>query len=153
MKKQTKRQKKVCVVDAKELKQNEKCYEIKEDAIIRAIRKTKQLFNDFIRIFKKDFNIMKNYKLCVCKEHVVEYAEKRKKFERAMILYASFAGLLIMFFSAMPLIVGGTINISTIISSLVLGAIIILFGLFGYVAKPNISEKELKKLKESDKDG
>ena len=148
-----KKQKKVCVVDAKEIKRNEKCYEVKEDAIIRAIRKAKQLFNDAVKIFKKDFNIMKNYKLCVCKKHVVEYAEKRKRFERSMILYASFAGLLIMFFSAMPLIVSGTIKFSSILSSLVLGAIIILFGLFGYVAKVDISEEELKKLKESDKDG
>lgn len=66
--------------------QGKQCVPIREDNIIRAIRR-----------IKKAVGIAKMNELCVCDADLKTHAGRRKSFETSMIFAAAFAGLVLLF--------------------------------------------------------
>ena len=87
------RGKDVCIVDGKEIKRG---YKVKDDFVIRAIRK-----------LKKRFGMLRNNRLYVCEEHLEEYKKKRRNYERMAMIVLGLIGLLFAGAIILPLFSGG----------------------------------------------
>ncbi len=78
----------ICIVDGKEVK---KGHPVRDDIVLRGIRRA-----------KKWLGMYKGNKLVVCDEHLEEYLEKRRKFEKnAMVLGGVVAILIFLYFLAL----------------------------------------------------
>ncbi|MEM4367367.1 MAG: hypothetical protein QW035_04565 [Candidatus Anstonellales archaeon] len=122
-----------------------KCYPVEEDVVIKNLRKIKISLNEFIRGFYKDFNIVKGYSICICEDHLKEFEEKRKKFERTLAINVIIAVVIIMALTFFPLIFTLSLNITGFFGSLLLAVIIILMSLIYYT--PKASKEPIKEVK------
>ena len=100
---------------------------IREDFIIKSIRKVKQTVN-----------LATNNELYVCDDDMEEHKKKRKSFERSMIFFGVLAAAVVIL-----LLLSGRLDIFAIISAFVIGAFILLFSIvFKYA--PNIDENPVR---------
>ncbi len=109
----------VCWICEKEVPEGT---EIKVDTVIR-----------FIREMKRKLGILKGNDLVVCPAHLAAYAEKRKKFERNLVLYATGAVLLAVGIPIFPLLMGASFNPVVICFSFVLAAAVLGLSMLNYV--------------------
>ena len=112
---------------------------IKDDKVIR-----------FIRSIKKKLGILKGNELVVCEEHIDQYKEKRRRFEKNLVLYATAAVILAVGLPLIPLILGGGFQLQTVCFSFILGAMILALSILNYVpalgkAKEKAAPRKRKK--------
>lgn len=117
---------------------------IREDAIIRAIRK-----------IKERLGILQNNELVVSDEHLEEYKKKRSKFEKMAVIHVTVAAILIALLTFGPLLFGAPFNVMSILFALILGIMIAGLALLSYVpaiengeapSKPRTTNQIVKKL-------
>lgn len=95
---------------------------IKNDIMIR-----------FIREMKRKMGILKGNELVVCPTHLAAYSEKRKKFERNLVLYATAAVLIAIGLPIFPLLAGAEFNPVVIVFAILLAAAVFALSLLNYV--------------------
>ncbi|MBU0585964.1 hypothetical protein KJ780_00475 [Candidatus Micrarchaeota archaeon] len=122
---------KVCIVCTNEVQGN--AYPVKDDRIIKAIRKV-----------KATLGMAKNNELYVCEECFPKYEPKRKKFEKQMVYSIALAALIIVFVIGLQIISGG-LNLMIMFFGLLMGLGIILMAMLIYFT-PAL-EKEVEKQK------
>jgi hypothetical protein len=104
---------------------------LKNDVVIR-----------FIREWKRKLGILKGNELVVCPKHLALYAEKRKKFERNLVLYATAAVLIAVGLPVLPLLLGAPFQLTTICFSLLLAAMVLALSILNYVPALETGKKE-----------
>ena len=120
----------VCIVCQKDMA-GKKATPIREDFIIKSIRKVKQTVN-----------LATNNELYVCDDDMEEHKKKRKSFERSMIFFGVLAAAVVILLLG-TILLSGRLDIFAIISAFVIGAFILLFSIvFKYA--PNIDEGAIK---------
>jgi len=120
--------KKVCVVCRNEIKGE--AYRVKEDSAIR-----------FIRSIKTKLRIAQGNELFVCEKDYKKHIERRKGFEKELIIYTIIAAVVFVLLGFMPML-AGSFNIGAFLGALfVSGMILLLFVVFKYV--PAIEEKKV----------
>jgi len=111
---------KICIECEKNV-EGMKAVKIKEDNVIAAIRKIKRA----IRAAKEN-------DLYVCEEHVKQHIERRKSFQKALILFG-IAAVLIFILGLISMILSGNFNVIGFIAAVVISIFLILFAiLFKY---------------------
>lgn len=108
---------KKCVVCHMDLTSG-KAARVREDRVIR-----------FIRKIKKTLNIARNYDLYVCEADFEKNNEKRKKYEKDIIIFTIVAVFVTVILIILPLI-SGTLSIPLFLSSIILGIMIVGFAVF-----------------------
>ncbi|MEW5996651.1 MAG: hypothetical protein AB1657_03585 [Candidatus Micrarchaeota archaeon] len=103
---------------------------LKTDVVIR-----------FIREMKRKLGILKGNELVVCPEHLAKYAEKRKKFERNLVLYATGAVLIAIGLPILPLLAGAPFQPAAVCFSFLLGAMVLALSILNYVPALEAGEK------------
>ncbi|MDO8553642.1 MAG: hypothetical protein Q7S22_02450 [Candidatus Micrarchaeota archaeon] len=112
---------KKCIVCQKDIVSG-KAAKVREDRIIRGLRKIKQMFN-----------IARNFELYVCEEDFQKNTDKRKQYEKNVIVYTILAVCLFLVLVGLPLL-GGKFNILLLLSCALLSILVVLFALlFKYV--------------------
>ncbi|MFP3950180.1 MAG: hypothetical protein ACLFUZ_03775 [Candidatus Micrarchaeia archaeon] len=111
----------VCIISREEVPKGEGT-PIKEDAIIRTIRK-----------IKGKLGILQNNELVVSDEHLEEYRKKREKFEKMAVIHTAVAAILVVILTLGPLLLGAPINLVSIFFALVLGIMIVALSLLSYI--------------------
>jgi hypothetical protein len=111
----------LCIVSREEVPKG-KGTPIKEDAIIRSIRKV-----------KAKLGILQNNELVVSDEKLEEYKKKRSKFEKMAVIHTTVAAVFVILLVVGPLLMGAAFNIVSIFFALVLGVMIVALALLGYV--------------------
>ncbi len=110
----------ICIVCQKDM-EGKPVVPIKEDAIIRTIRKVKQ-----------SLNMAQNNELCVCEADVPAHEKRRKEFERSLVLFGVLAAVVVVLLVA-TLLMSGRFDIFAFLSAIVIGLCILLFAiLFKY---------------------
>lgn len=109
----------VCWICEKEVKDGTP---LKVDVVIR-----------FIREMKRKLGVLKGNELVVCAEHLPKYVEKRKKFERNLVLYATGAVLIAVGLPLIPLLAGGGFSPATVCFSVLLAAMVLALSILNYV--------------------
>jgi fatty acid desaturase len=87
---------------------------VKNDLIIETIRK-----------LKKMLGVAQGNELYVCENDFKSHAEKRKKFERNVVIFSTVALLIVLIMIGLPLL-AGHFDVVTFLSSIAIGAIIVL---------------------------
>lgn len=87
---------------------------VKEDWVIRGIRSVKQRLN-----------IARNAQLVVCADCLEKHEEKRKKFEKNLVMYAGIAVILTFLLLAFALFFGSNTDLWAILRILFLGACLV----------------------------
>lgn len=95
---------------------------IREDAIIRGIRKV-----------KAKLGILQNNELVVSDDCLEEYRKKRSKFEKMAVIHVTVAAVLVLVLTFGPLLLGAPFNIAGIFFAIVLGIMIAALALLSYV--------------------
>lgn len=111
----------LCIVSREEVPKGEGT-PIREDAIIRSIRKV-----------KARLGILQNNELVVSDEKLEEYKKKRSKFEKMAVIHTTIAAVFVILLVIGPLLMGAAFNIVSIFFALVLGVMIVALALLGYV--------------------
>ncbi|NYZ60540.1 hypothetical protein H0O01_02475 [Candidatus Micrarchaeota archaeon] len=104
---------------------------LKNDVVIR-----------FIREMKRKVGILKGNELVVCSEHLAKYAEKRKKFERNLVLYATVGVLIAIGLPVLPLVAGAPFEPMTICFSVLLGGMVLALSILNYVPALETGEEK-----------
>jgi len=118
---------KICIVCEKDV-EGKSAVPIKEDAVIRTIRRVKQFFH-----------IAQGNELYVCEEDMPKHMEKRRGFERSLIFFGVLAALVIVLLLG-TLLLSGHFDIGAAVFALAVGVLILLFAVvFNYA--PAIEEK------------
>jgi hypothetical protein len=107
---------KICIFCEKDVEGKE-AVRVKEDQIIRSIRRV-----------KKALRIAQMNELYVCKDDVKKHMERRRSFERAMLLASILAGIVILLFIS-TLILSGKFDLGSFLMVLVIAAFILVFPL------------------------
>lgn len=118
----------MCVITRKEVPEG-KGTPIREDAVIRTIRK-----------IKARLGILQNNVLVVSDEALEEYKKKRSNFEKMAVVYATIAAVIVVVLIFGPLLVGGQFNIVNVLFALIFGAMVMALSLLSYV--PALQAKE-----------
>jgi hypothetical protein len=112
---------KVCILCHKNVA-GSRAVKVKEDRVIRVIRKIKQLLR-----------VAAGNELYVCEEDISKQVERRRSFEKNMLFFGILATLVVLLFLA-SVVMSGTLNLWVIVSAFFMGAFILLFALvFKYV--------------------
>ena len=112
---------KVCVDCQKEVV-GKKAVKVKEDRTIRMLRK-----------IKKFLKIAKGNQLYVCEDCMKDHLDKRKSFEKTMLIFSAIAALIIVIL-LFTIILSGRFEIWTAVSALLIGLFLFLFSvIFKYV--------------------
>ena len=111
----------MCIVSRKVVPKG-KGTPIKEDAIIRTIRK-----------IKGKLGILQNNELVVSDEKMEEYKKKRAKFEKMAVIHTTIAAVFVIALVIGPLLMGAAFNIVSVFFALVLGVMIVALALLGYI--------------------
>lgn len=108
---------KACIICQKDLLSG-RAAKVKEDFVISTIRKIKQMLN-----------IARNKELYVCENDLKTQQDKRKAYERDLIVFSIVAAIVFLLLIAAPLL-SGRFEISFLFASLFLSALIILIPVF-----------------------
>lgn len=106
---------KVCVICHNEVTGN--AVRVKDDFIINSIRS-----------IKKFFRVSQNNQLFVCGKDLNLHREKRKKFERELLIISAIVIIVLLLLNGLPLI-SGTFQFSMFLSSIVISILIIMFAI------------------------
>ncbi len=126
---------KVCIICHKDVS-GKKAIRVKEDNVIKSIRSIKRVLN-----------IAKNNELYVCEEDMGEHSKRRKSFEKSMLFFGVIAGLVVIVFGGL-LLLSGNFDLGSLVSLLLLGALLLLFSvIFKFVpavesTKPTVVKKK-----------
>ena len=137
------RDSKVCIVCQQKI--SGPAVMVKEDAVINTIRG-----------IKKMFNASNNNRLYVCDKDLPAYREKRKKFEKDMMLIMGMAAVIVILLVGVPLL-SGRFQLELFVSSIFIALLVIVFGIvFKYVpaveeAKTENKTGEKKKAEKTEK--
>ncbi len=113
---------KVCIICEKE--PMGKAYQVRDDAIIKAIRAVKQRFG-----------IAKNNELCVDEGCFQTYLEKRKKFERNFVFYVAVGVIIFVLINGLQLLYG-KFSIVTFLASVLLAVVVAALAVLNYATPP-----------------
>ncbi len=122
---------KVCIYSGKSVV-GKKAVKVKEDRVIVAIRKIKQLFG-----------IAKNNELYVSEEYLEEHKKRRKEFEKVMLIASILASIILVLFLIVSFL-SGRFELGSLAAYLILATVLLLLPLFKYV--PSV-EGELEVVK------
>lgn len=112
---------KVCV-DCQQDVVGKKAVKVKEDKTIRMLRGLKR----FLRIAKEN-------DLYVCEADLEKHLERRKSFEKTMLIFAAIAAFIVVLLFV-AILLSGRFEILTIISAILIGIFLFLFSvIFKYV--------------------
>jgi len=112
---------KVCV-DCQQEVVGKKAVRVKEDRTIRMLRSIKRL----LRISKEN-------ELYVCEADLEKHLERRKSFEKTMLIFAAIAAFIVVLL-LVTILFSGRFEILTIISAILIGVFLFLFSvIFKYV--------------------
>jgi hypothetical protein len=140
---------KICIVCQKDM-EGKPTVPVRDDAIIRSIRKVKQ-----------SLNMAQNNELCVCEDDVPAHEKRRKEFERSLVLFGVLAAMVVILLVA-TLLLSGRFDIVAFLSAVLIGVFILLFAIvFKYAPaldrpdeargkKPKLPE-ELEEIEEKEK--
>ncbi len=103
---------KKCIICGKEVS-GWNAARVKEDSIIASIRKIKQVLG-----------VAQGNELYVCESDLRNHAEKRKKFERNVVISSTIAILVVLIIIGIPLL-AGKFELITFFSSITIGILII----------------------------
>lgn len=118
----------VCIVCQKEVESGQGV-RIKEDPVIRWIRRVKQWLQ-----------VAKNNELYVCNEDYAAHLERRKKFEKNLVIFTVLAAGLTFLLIILP-ILSGRLDLGGILGSILIGGLIIVAVVFfGYTAGVELRE-------------
>jgi hypothetical protein len=107
---------KICIVCQKDM-EGKPTAAVKDDAIIRAIRRVKQ-----------SLNMAQNNELCVCEADVPAHEKRRREFERSLVLFGVLAAVVVILLVA-TLVMSGRFDIVAFLSALLIGLFILLFAI------------------------
>lgn len=131
---------KVCIICSQEKSGSM----VLDDAVIKAIRG-----------IKKRFGMAKGNTLVVCALCMEKHKEKRRKYERDLVIHVVIAGIVLVVFVLAPIFTSG-FSLSSLVAGLLLAALIIGLSVFSY--SPKIAEdakaaaqKDAKEAKENKK--
>lgn len=117
--KKTPRGSKICIICHKEV--TGKALKVKDDFIINSIRSIKKLFR-----------VAQNNQLFVCDKDIAVHREKRKKFEKELLVISAIVVIIILLLNGLPLL-SGRFQFSMLLSSIFIAILIIVFAiLFKY---------------------
>ena len=120
---------KICIECEKNV-EGMKAVKIKEDNVIAAIRKIKRVLG-----------AAKENDLYVCEEHLKKHLERRKSFQKSLILFG-IAAVLIFVLGIISMVISGNFNIVGFIAAVVISIFLILFAiLFKYT--PDVESASL----------
>ncbi|NYZ77005.1 hypothetical protein H0O02_01675 [Candidatus Micrarchaeota archaeon] len=112
---------KVCVDCQKEIS-GKKAVRVREDRVIVSIRWLKRLFK-----------VSKENELYVCEEDMKKHAERRKSFEKSMMIFAVLAAMIFLLLLA-SIVISGRVEFWTILSAIAIVLLLLFFSLlFKYV--------------------
>ncbi len=112
---------KKCIVCQKDIVSG-KAAKVREDRIIRGLRKIKQTLN-----------IARNFDLYVCEDDFQKNTDRRKQYEKNVIIYTIIAVVIFIVLIVLPLL-SGRFNFLLLLSSALLSIVVVLFALlFKYV--------------------
>ena len=143
--------KKVCIMCHQELNSAATgAVRVKEDVVIRAIRSV-----------KKVFRAAQNNELFVCQNDLEKHQEKRKRFEKEMLIISAIAVIIVILLSGLPAL-AGRFQLSVFMSSIFIAVLVILFavvfryapaveGTTGIAAKTTTVVRRVKNKKDKNK--
>ena len=105
---------KVCVDCQKEIS-GKKAVRVREDRVIVSIRWLKRLFK-----------VSKENELYVCEEDMKKHAERRKSFEKSMMIFAVLAAMIFLLLLA-SIIISGRVEFWTILSAIAIVLLLLFF--------------------------
>ena len=105
----------VCIVCQKEVKSGAR---VREDPAIRLIRTVKRLLG-----------IARNNELYVCAQDIPAHAQRRKNFEKNLIIASVIGALLVLVLIVLPLL-AGRLDVIGLVSALFIGVLIVLAVVF-----------------------
>jgi hypothetical protein len=112
---------KVCV-DCQKGVAGRKAVKVREDKTIRALRK-----------IKRTLRIAKGNELYVCEDCLDKHLERRKSFEKTMLIFSAVAALIIVLL-LVTILFSGRFEIWTVLSAIFIGVFLFLFSvIFKYV--------------------
>jgi len=106
----------ICIVCQEDVS-GRRAVKVKEDRIIKAIRKIKQTFN-----------IATNNELYVSEECIPKHKERRRAFERSMLSFGILAAIIVVLMLS-SIVLSGKFDLGMIISAFLIGGFILLFAL------------------------
>ncbi len=106
----------ICIVCQKDV-EGKSAVPVKDDAIIRSIRKVKSAFN-----------IAQNNELYVCEDDIPVHDKRRKEFERSLVLFGVLAAVVVILL-VLTIIMSGRFDIFAFISAILIGLFILLFAI------------------------
>ncbi|HIE54886.1 MAG TPA: hypothetical protein EYP90_06860 [Chromatiaceae bacterium] len=107
---------KICIVCQKDVS-GMRASKIREDRIIRAIRKV-----------KKALNIATNNELYVSEDCISKHKERRRAFEKSMLFFGILAAIVVILMLS-TVVLSGRFDIGVILSSFLIGGFILLFAI------------------------
>ncbi len=110
---------KVCI-SCQENVEGKNATKIKEDKVIRTIRKIKKLFN-----------IAQMNELYVCEKDIAEHTKKRHSFEKSMLFVSVFAGIILIIMVG-GLLISGQLELVSIVSAIIIAGFVLFLPLFKY---------------------
>jgi len=131
------------------------CIECQQEVVgKRAVRVKEDRIIGVLRWLKRKLGIAKENELYVCEDHLKKHLEKRKDFEKSMVIFAILTSILLLIL-LVSIAISGRIELWAIVSTIALIVLLVFFSLvFRYV--PNVEstepkliqqEKEMKKKK------
>ena len=104
----------VCIVCQKDVT-GKPAKPVKEDSIIR-----------FIRVVKQTFRVAANNELYVCDEDLPAHLQRRRSFERSIIIFGVLAAIVVVLLIG-TILLSGRFDIWAMFSALIIGLFILLF--------------------------
>ena len=112
----------VCIICEKE--PQGKAYAVKDDAVVRTIRGVKQRLG-----------IARNNELFVCESCLPVYREKRKKFEKNLVLYVAIGVVIFVLLNGFQ-IMSGRFNFVTFLASVLIALLVAALAVLNYATPP-----------------
>jgi len=107
---------KVCIICQEEVS-GKRAVKVKEDRVIRVIRKIKQTLN-----------MATNNELYVSEECIPKHKERRRAFERSMLFFGILAAVIVILMLS-SIFMSGKFDLGLIVSAFLIGGFILLFAL------------------------
>ena len=105
---------KLCILCEKPV-EGKRAVKVREDNILKLIRD-----------FKRATNTAKNNELYVCEEDIKKHTERRKNFQKAVLLFGVGA-VLVFILALISMVIAGSFNIISFVSALLICGLLIIF--------------------------
>ena len=110
------------------------CIDCQKDVSgMRAVRIKEDRIIGFIRKVKTAMKIAKGNELYVCEDDLPKHLERRKSFEKTMVIFTVLAAIIVLLL-LVTILLSGRIELWTVASAILIGVLLLLFSLvFKYV--------------------